>query len=98
MRKVTRTVVKAIIRYKVSGEQKVMIVDDIGKGTLDLVGSVADNGTIEFGYAPLLYSMPEDVFMEKACMPTDPAACRLYSSKDDCPKTADRKVGGSDNS
>lgn len=97
MRKVTRTVVKGVIRYKVNGEQKVMVVENVASDTVDLVMQIADNDSIELGYAPVLYSMSEVDFMEKASTSTNLATCHLYSDKESCPKTADRKVGGGDN-
>lgn len=97
MRKVTRTVVKGIIRYKVNGEQKMVVAENVSRDTVDLVMQIADSDTIEIGYSPVLYSMSEVDFMEKANISTNLATCHLYSDKESCPKTADRKVGGGDN-
>lgn len=96
-RKVTRTVVTPVIRYKQNGEPRYLLHSTASSGVMDLVKPLADAESIEAGYMPLLYTMDEKSFLEHAVVETDVAKVAIYPTAAECPASAERKKGNEDN-
>lgn len=95
-RKVTRTVVTPVIRYKQNGEPRYLLHSTASSGVMDLVKPLADAESIEAGYMPLLYSMDEKEFLAEADMETVIAKATLYPTASECPASAERKKSNED--
>lgn len=81
-KKVTRSKVMGIAKYNVNGQEGMLVSDSL---TEKLAREFYGESLKEFGYAPVTYSMPEEVFMEHAEgeVPTD---VKLYPDLKSCPK------------
>lgn len=90
MKKITRTIPTLIIRYtdKDNQHQVKPCVSLEPMVVTELVSSGATN--VEVGYAPVLFSMDEDVYIANAQNLTNMNEVTLYKEKKDCPKRATR--------
>lgn len=81
-KKVTRSKVMGIAKYNVNGKEGMLVSDSL---TEKLAREFYGEGLKEFGYAPVTYSMTEEVFMEHAegKVPED---VKLYPDRTSCPK------------
>lgn len=90
MKKVTRTIPTLIARYKNKrGEDCVTRFSTVDTIMIQALLSQGAEVT-EVGYAPLLYSMSEELYMEKAICVTDLSTAKLYPTLKECPTRAER--------